>query len=68
MPLSPELADLLACPRTREPLVHVAERGLLYARLARLAYRVEEGLPRLLPEEAREVSEAEAAELEALLG
>ena len=67
MALSPDLVKLLACPKTREPLEYLEEKAILYAREARLSYRVEDDLPILLVEEGRAVDDEEAAELEALL-
>ena len=50
-----KLLELLACPLTKGPLVWDAERGELVSRLARLAYPVRDGIPVMLPSEARPV-------------
>ena len=49
------LLELLACPLTKGPLVWDAERGELVSRLAKLAYPVRDGIPVMLPSEARTV-------------
>ncbi|MEO5324667.1 Trm112 family protein [Mesorhizobium sp. CC13] len=54
-----KLLELLACPLTKGPLVWDSERGELVSRLARLAYPVRDGIPVMLPSEARPVDEAE---------
>ncbi len=50
-----KLLELLACPLTKGPLVWDAKRGELVSRLARLAYPVRDGIPVMLPSEARPV-------------
>lgn len=49
------LLELLACPLTKGPLVWDPERGELVSRLAKLAYPVRDGIPVMLPSEARAV-------------
>lgn len=49
------LLELLACPLTKGPLSWDAERGELVSRLAKLAYPVRDGIPVMLPSEARQV-------------
>lgn len=56
-----KMLDLLACPLTKGPLVWDAERCELVSKLARLAYPVRDGIPVLLPSEARSIDpDAEA--------
>ncbi len=50
-----KLLELLACPLTKGPLTWDAERQELVSRLARLAYPVRDGIPVMLPSEARTV-------------
>ncbi len=50
-----KLLELLACPLTKGPLVWDGERRELVSRLAKLAYPVREGIPVMLPSEARPV-------------
>ncbi|MGZ6016881.1 MAG: Trm112 family protein [Phenylobacterium sp.] len=47
------LLEILVCPVTRGPLVYDRERGELISEGARLAYPIREGVPIMLPEEAR---------------
>lgn len=54
-----KLLELLACPLTKAPLVWDAERNELVSRLARLAYPVRDGIPVMLPSEARQISDTE---------
>ncbi len=56
-----KLLELLVCPLTKGPLVWNADRAELVSRLARLAYPVRDGIPVMLPSEARQIGEAEAA-------
>jgi len=50
-----KLLELLACPLTKGPLVWDAANGELVSKLAKLAYPVREGIPVMLPSEARAV-------------
>jgi uncharacterized protein YbaR (Trm112 family) len=52
-----KLLELLACPLTKGPLVFDAERCELVSRLAKLAYPVRDGIPVMLPSEARSIVE-----------
>ncbi|MBE1204419.1 Trm112 family protein [Aminobacter carboxidus] len=54
-----KLLELLACPLTKGPLKWDAERGELVSRLARLAYPVRDGIPVMLPSEARQILDTE---------
>ena len=55
------MLELLVCPLTKGPLTWVPERGELVSRVARLAYPVRDGIPVMLPSEARSIDpEAEA--------
>ena len=56
-----KLLELLACPLTKGPLRWDAERGELVSRLARLAYPVRDGIPVMLPSEARQMPDTEVA-------
>jgi uncharacterized protein YbaR (Trm112 family) len=48
------MLEALVCPVTRGPLSWDAERQELVSRAAHLAYPVREGIPIMLPSEARE--------------
>ncbi len=51
------MLELLACPLTKGPLSWDAERSELVSRAARLAYPVRDGIPVMLPSEARRIEE-----------
>ena len=53
--LDVRLLELLACPLTKGPLVYDAQRNELVSRLAKLAYPVRDGIPVMLPSEARSI-------------
>ncbi|KQZ96045.1 hypothetical protein ASD64_17960 [Mesorhizobium sp. Root157] len=53
--VDPKLLELLACPLTKGPLSWDAERSELVSRLAKLAYPVRDGIPIMLPSEARSI-------------
>ena len=57
--VDPKLLELLACPLTKGPLSWDPERGELVSRAARLAYPVRDGIPIMLPSEARALSAEE---------
>ncbi len=55
----PKLLEILVCPLTRTTLKYDRERQELVSRAAGLAYPIRSGVPIMLPEEARELSDAE---------
>ena len=57
--VDPRLLEVLVCPVTRTPLTYDRVRGELISRAARLAYPVRDGVPVMLPEEARALGEGE---------
>ena len=57
--LDPRLLEVLVCPLTRTPLVYDRAKGELVSKAARLAYPVRDGVPVMLPEEARPLAEGE---------
>lgn len=57
--VDPRLLEILVCPVTRGPLEYDREKAELISRQARLAYPVRDGVPIMLPEEARELGEGE---------
>ena len=59
--IDPKLLEMLACPLTKGPLAWDPDRGELVSRLARLAYPVRDGIPIMLPSEARPLGAEEAA-------
>ena len=62
--LDDELLSILVCPADRGPLVLVADE-LLYNPRLRRAYRIEDGIPVLLIDEATTVDTTESERLEA---
>jgi uncharacterized protein YbaR (Trm112 family) len=54
-----KLLELLVCPVTKGPLTWDAARQELTSRSARLAYPVRDGMPVLLENEARPLSDDE---------
>ena len=54
-----KLLALLVCPLTKGPLEFDAQRQELLSRSARLAYPVRDGIPILLENEARTLSDEE---------
>lgn len=58
-----KLLELLVCPLTKGPLDYDRERQELISRSARLAYPVRDGIPIMLENEARPLSEDELARL-----
>jgi hypothetical protein len=54
-----KLLELLVCPVTKGPLQYDRERLELTSRSARLAYPVRDGIPILLENEARTLSDEE---------
>ena len=57
--MDPELLQLLVCPVTRGPLRYDRARAELVSLSAKLAYPVRDGIPVLLEEEARPLSDEE---------
>lgn len=53
------LLELLVCPVTKGPLRHDHDRQELVSRSARLAYPIRDGIPILLENEARTLSDEE---------
>ena len=60
------LLELLVCPVTKGPLNFDRERQELLSRSARLAYPVRQGIPILLENEARTLSDEEIDKLAVL--
>ena len=59
------LLEILACPLTKGPLVYDQNTQELISIAARLAYPIRDGIPVMLPEEARTLDENEAESLRA---
>jgi uncharacterized protein YbaR (Trm112 family) len=71
MALSDDLLAVLACPESKQPLVYFGggERGnqpdsaFLLCPASRLRYRIEDGIPVMLVEEAERLPQAEVDRL-----
>lgn len=57
--IDPRLLEILVCPVTHGPLTYDRKAQELISRSARLAYPIRDGVPVMLPEEARELGESE---------
>lgn len=57
--VDPKLLEILVCPLTKTALEFNAEAGELVSKAAGLAYPIRDGIPIMLPEEARELSAEE---------
>jgi uncharacterized protein YbaR (Trm112 family) len=55
--VDPRLLEILVCPLTKTGLVYDAVRQELISHAANLAYPIRDGIPIMLPEEARPLGE-----------
>jgi uncharacterized protein len=53
--IDPKLLEILVCPLTKGPLEYDRKRQELISRAANLAYPIRDGIPIMLPEEARKL-------------
>jgi len=53
--VDPKLLEILVCPVTKGPLQYDAEKQELVSQQAALAYPIRDGIPIMLPEEARKL-------------
>jgi uncharacterized protein YbaR (Trm112 family) len=51
--IDPKLLEILVCPLSKGPLEYDAVKQELISRSAKLAYPIRDGIPIMLPEEAR---------------
>jgi uncharacterized protein YbaR (Trm112 family) len=51
--IDPKLLEILVCPVTKGPLEYDMDKQELISRSAKLAYPIRDGIPIMLPEEAR---------------
>ena len=61
METDPKLLEILVCPLTKATLHYDREKQELVSRAARLAYPIRDGIPVMLEEEARKLTEDELA-------
>ena len=57
--VDPRLLEILVCPVTHGLLEFDRAKGELISRSARLAYPIRDGVPIMLPEEARELGDGD---------
>jgi uncharacterized protein YbaR (Trm112 family) len=55
VPIDPRLLEILVCPLTKGPLEYDRSASELISRSAGLAYPIRDGIPIMLPEEARQI-------------
>ena len=55
--VDPRLLEILVCPVTHGPLTYDRKRRELVSAQAKLAYPVRDGVPLMLPEEARRLDD-----------
>jgi uncharacterized protein len=53
--IDPKLLEILVCPVTKGPLEYDREKQELISRSAKLAYPIRDGIPIMLPDEARKL-------------
>jgi uncharacterized protein len=53
--IDPKLLEILVCPLTKTRLEYDAGKQELISRAAKLAYPIRDGIPIMLPEEARKL-------------
>lgn len=56
-PVDPKLLELLVCPITKGPLTYDAVAQELISISAGLAYPIKDGIPAMLPEDARSLDD-----------
>jgi uncharacterized protein YbaR (Trm112 family) len=61
LPVDSRLLELLVCPVSKASLVYHKETEELWCRGSGLAYPIRDGIPVMLEEEARQLSEEERA-------
>jgi uncharacterized protein YbaR (Trm112 family) len=55
--VDPRLLEILVCPVTKGPLRYDREKGELISDRAGLAYPIRDGIPIMLPDEARKIAD-----------
>jgi len=58
-----KLLELLVCPVSKTSLAYMREHQELWCRESRLAYQIADGIPSLLPDEARQLTGVDLEEL-----
>ncbi len=63
MPIESKLLEILVCPVSKASLVYNKDLDELWCRASGLAYPIRDGIPVMLEEEARQLSDEERASL-----
>lgn len=63
MPVESKLLEILVCPVSKASLVYRKELDELWCRASGLAYPIRDGIPVMLEEEARQLTDDERASL-----
>jgi len=63
MALDPQLLEILACPEDKGPLLYFEDEDILYNPRLKRKYLIEDDIPVMLIDEAKEVAEDEDARL-----
>lgn len=61
--IEPKLLALLVCPLTKTSLIYDEAANELISKAAKLAFPIHNGIPVMIPSEARELKEEELAAL-----
>ena len=61
--LPASLLEVIVCPKSKQPLIYFEEEGFLLCPASRLRYRIDDGVPVLLVDEATEVGQDEVDRL-----
>ncbi|MEQ3725026.1 Trm112 family protein [Alcanivorax sp.] len=61
--IDPNLLDILVCPVSKAPLIYDEKAAELKCKASGLAYPVRDGIPVMLEEQARSMSDEEAQSL-----
>lgn len=56
--IDPLLLEILVCPLTKQPLYYDREAKELISKAAGLAYPIRDGIPIMLPDEARRLDDS----------
>ena len=54
-----KLLELLVCPVSKAPLAYKRDLAELWCTVSQLAYSIDDGIPVLVPDQARKLSPAE---------
>ncbi len=68
MPLDAQLLAILRCPESRQPLIYFPDEEFLLCPASGLRYRIDDGIPVMLVEEAERLAAADVERLVAKAG